>query len=231
MIRDNILYIIPARGGSKGVPLKNIKLLAGRPLIYYTLDSARQVANAEDICVSTDSEEIKRVVENYGLPVPFLRPQELATDEATSESVVRHALSYYENLGRKYAYVVMLQATSPLRNGIHIQEALSFIDKNTEMIVSVKETSSNPYYVLFEENEKGLLEKSKESSFTRRQDCPKVFEFNGAIYIMKVESLLLKGFKQMTKRKYLMEEIYSIDIDTEIDFEIAELIVKKITTN
>lgn len=222
-----VLFVIPARGGSKGVPGKNIKLLAGRPLIAYTLDAAKAVSSFEDICVSTDSLEIKDVVEREGVPVPFLRPAELATDTATSESVLLHALDYYEQNGKTYEYVVMLQATSPLRTGKHLHEALKMIDGQTEMVVSVKETDSNPYYVLCEEDGDGFLRLSKESSFTRRQDCPVVYELNGAIYIMDVNALRKKGMRLLNRRKFLMDGIYSIDIDTALQFDIAELIINK----
>ncbi len=223
----NILYVIPARGGSKGVPGKNIRPLAGKPLIYYTIEAAKAVAPIENICVSTDSEEIKKVVESYGIEVPFKRPDELSTDYATSEAVIKHALNFYFEKGANYDFVVMLQLTSPLRNGKHIQEAINLIDEKTEMIVSVKETSSNPYYVLVEEDKEGFLRLSKDSSFTRRQDCPIVYELNGAIYIMRVNELLNKGMKNLRRRKYLMDGIYSIDIDTYLDFDIAELILNK----
>lgn len=223
----NILYVIPARGGSIGVPGKNIRPLAGKPLIYYTIEAAKAVASLENICVSTDSDEIKQVVESYGIKVPFKRPDELSTNYATSEEVIIHALNFFLRKGVHYDFVVMLQLTSPLRNGNHIREALNLIDENTEMIVSVKETSSNPYYVLVEEDKNGFLKLSKDSSFTRRQDCPIVYELNGAIYIMKVSELLNKGMKRLKRRKYLMDAIYSIDIDTYLDFDIAELILNK----
>src|SRR5690606_35735774 len=106
-------------------------------------------------------------------------------------------------------------------------EALDLVKNDTEMIVSVKETRSNPYYVLVEEDGKGFLKLSKESSFTRRQDCPPVYELNGAIYIMKVNELLKKGMKNLRRKKYLMDEVYSIDIDTKLDFDIAEMILEK----
>ena len=125
----------------------------------------------------------------------------------------------------------MLQATSPLRKGFHIQEALNLITNETEMIVSVKETNSNPYYVLVEEDEDGFLHLSKESSFVRRQDCPKVYELNGAIYIMNVNAFLKKGMKSLKRRKYLMDAVYSVDIDTYLDFDIAELLIKKYLSN
>jgi CMP-N,N'-diacetyllegionaminic acid synthase len=222
-----VLYVIPARGGSKGVPMKNIRLLANRPLISYTIEAAKSVADPSDICVSTDSTEIKCVAEGLGVKVPFLRPAELSSDDATSESVLIHALEYFRNEGVIYDYVVMLQPTSPLRNGVHLSEALELVDHDTEMIVSVKETQSNPYYVLYEEDSFGVLRMVKEATFTKRQDCPTVYELNGAIYIIKVSSLLSKGYKNLERRKYVMEDMYSIDIDTSLHFDFAELVLKK----
>lgn len=222
------LIVIPARGGSKGIPGKNIKLLNGKPLISYTIDAARSVFDDDDICVSTDSQNIIETVEQLGLKVPFVRPDELSTDYASSESVIRQALSYYQNIGVNYEYVILLQPTSPFRTGKHISEALQLINSNVDMVVSVKETAANPYYVLFEENKKNYLKKSKVGSFTRRQDCPKVYELNGAIYIINVDTLKRKNMADFDRLiKYLMKDIESIDIDTPLDWVIAEQVFKE----
>lgn len=222
------LYLIPARGGSKGIPNKNIKLLNGKPLIQYTIEAAQGVTNNNNICVSTDSVAIKEVVEEIGLRVPFLRPPELATDHATSESVMRHALSYYESIGVQYDYIVLLQPTSPFRNSQHLLNAEEKVrDNDLDMLVSVKLTASNPYYVLFEEDQQGLLRKSKNGDFTRRQDCPDVFELNGAIYIISTASLKEKTMKEFDKLvKYEMGEEESLDIDNPMDWLIAEELLK-----
>ncbi|MCW3805808.1 cytidylyltransferase domain-containing protein [Plebeiibacterium marinum] len=226
-ITKDTLIIIPARGGSKGLPGKNIKTLRGKPLICYTIDAAREVAEDIDICVSTDDCEIKNVVENYGLKVPFLRPTELATDTADAYSVILHALRYYEGYGVNYEQIILLQPTSPFRNGKHIKEANDLYSNDIDMVVSVKETKSNPYYLLFEENEKGYLEKSKKGDFTRRQDCPRVWEYNGAIYIINVESLLKMKMNQFSKIiKYEMDDLSSVDIDDEMDFQLAVTLFK-----
>lgn len=224
-----ILFLIPARGGSKGLPGKNIKPLNGKPLICYTIDAAREVSEDADICVSTDDKEIIAVVEDYGLKVPFIRPAEFATDHATSEQVLDHAIQFYESQGKPYDIVVLLQVTSPLRTGKHLKEALNLIKPNSEMIVSVKETDSNPYYVLFEEDHTGLLKKSKEANFARRQDCPTVYQLNGAIYIVSVKALKLKGLANLQKEKYIMDKESSIDIDDKIDFMIADFLISENT--
>ena len=222
------LVVIPARGGSKGLPGKNIKKLNGKPLIHYTIEAAREVFKDQDIIVSTDSIEIKNVAEETGLKVPFLRPSELSTDTANSQDVLVHALKYYESSNLKPDYIVLLQVTSPLRTAQQVREALSLIHPEMDMVVSVTETSSNPYYVLYEEDDSGYLQKSKQSNFTRRQDCPEVWELNGAIYIINTNSLLLKPMSEFTKLiKYPMNKQTSIDIDDQIDFDLASLIVKE----
>lgn len=220
------LVIIPARGGSKGVPRKNIKLLGEKPLIQYTIESAKKVFDNSVICVSTDDKEIETLVESLGLKVPFLRPAELATDTAGTYEVMLHAVHFYEATGYFPEVLILLQPTSPFRTEKHINEALALFDQSCEMLVSVKETKSNPYYVLREEDEEGWLVKSKEGNFARRQDCPKVYELNGAIYIIHVETLKSKPIHDFKKvRKYVMDERSSHDIDDMEDFSLAEILL------
>jgi len=221
------LIVIPARGGSKGVPRKNIKVLGDKPLIQYTIDAAKGVFDDEFICVSTDDFEIKSVVEQLGLKVPFLRPNELASDTAGTYEVLLHAISYYESKGYFPDTLILLQPTSPFRTSAHIKEALKLYHESIEMVVSVKETKANPYYILFEEDSNGYLKKTKEANFTRRQDCPKVWEYNGAIYIINVKALKEKTISQFTKVcKFEMDETSSHDIDTLLDWKIAEIILQ-----
>ena len=225
-----ILVIIPARGGSKGIPHKNIKPLNGKPLIHYTIDEAREIVGDEDICVSTDDPEIIKCVENYGLKVPFVRPEELATDTAGTYEVLLHALNFYEKQGRHYDIVLLLQNTSPFRKAEHIKEALKLYNDDVDMVVSVKECPANPYYCVFEENEEGFLHVCKgDGNIFRRQDAPKVYEFNGAIYIMNAEKLKTTHMHKMKKRvKYVMDEKSSFDLDTMTDWMIAEILKKEI---
>ena len=220
------LIVIPARGGSKGVPRKNIKVLGDKPLIQYTIDAAKGVFDDEFICVSTDDFEIKSVVEQLGLKVPFLRPNELASDTAGTYEVLLHAISYYEAKGYFPDTLILLQPTSPFRTSAHIKEALKLYHESIDMVVSVKETKANPYYILFEEDRNGYLKKTKEANFTRRQDCPKVWEYNGAIYIINVKALKERAISQFTKvYKFEMDETSSHDIDTLLDWKIAEIII------
>ena len=221
------LIVIPARGGSKGVPRKNIKVLGDKPLIQYTIDAAKGVFDDEFICVSTDDFEIKSVVEQLGLKVPFLRPNELASDTAGTYEVLLHAISYYEAKGYFPDTLILLQPTSPFRTSAHIKEALKLYHESIDMVVSVKETKANPYYILFEEDRNGYLKKTKEANFTRRQDCPKVWEYNGAIYIINVKALKESAISQFTKVcKFEMDETSSHDIDTLLDWKIAEIILQ-----
>lgn len=220
------LIVIPARGGSKGVPRKNIKVLGDKPLIQHTIDAAKGVFDDEFICVSTDDFEIKSVVEQLGLKVPFLRPNELASDTAGTYEVLLHAISYYESKGYFPDTLILLQPTSPFRTSAHIKEALKLYHESIDMVVSVKETKANPYYILFEEDSNGYLKKTKEANFTRRQDCPKVWEYNGAIYIINVKALKASAISQFTKVcKFEMDETSSHDIDTLLDWRIAEIII------
>lgn len=221
------LVIIPARGGSKGLPGKNIKILNGKPLIHYAIESAMELFDERYICISTDDLEIKRCVEKL-MKVPFIRPRDLAKDQSSTYDVVLHALKHYNNLGYFPDVIILLQPTSPFRNSTHIKEALALYNNKLDMVVYVKETRSNPYYVLFEEDANSLLVKSKPSNFVRRQDCPKVWEYNGAIYIINPNSLKNTQISNFSRvQKYVMSEMSSVDIDTAIDWELAELLSKK----
>ena len=224
-----ILVIIPARGGSKGIPRKNIKPLNGKPLIHYTIDEAREIVGDDDICVSTDDPEIIKCVEDYGLCVPFVRPEELATDTAGTYEVLLHALSFYEKQGRYYDVVLLLQNTSPFRKAEQIKEALALYNDNVDMVVSVKECAANPYYCVFEEDNNGFLHVCKgDGNIFRRQDAPKVYEYNGAIYIMNAEKLKTTHMHKMQKRvKYVMDDLSSFDLDTMWDWQMAESIIKQ----
>ena len=224
-----ILVIIPARGGSKGIPHKNIKPLAGKPLIHYTIDVARQIVADEDICVSTDDSEIIQCVEEYGLKVPFVRPAELATDTAGTYEVLLHALDFYEQQGKQFDVVLLLQNTSPFRTANQVKEALALYQSDIDMVVSVKECSANPYYCVFEENQDGYLKICKgDGNITRRQDAPKVYEYNGAIYAINPQSLKQMPLNKFSRRiKYVMDEQSSLDLDTMNDWKIAELIISQ----
>lgn len=221
------LVIIPARGGSKGIPHKNIKPLGGKPLICRAIDNARAVADDTDICVSTDDAEIIRTVEDYGLKVPFVRPDYLASDTAGTYEVLLHALDFYEKLGRHYDIVLLLQPTSPFRRDEDIRSALNLYSPDIDMVVSVKPAAANPYYNCFEEDADGFLCHSKgDGKYVRRQDAPAAWEYNGAIYVINPDSLKrspLSRFRHV--RKVIMDDLHSLDLDTPLDWKIAELLL------
>ena len=223
------LVVIPARGGSKGIPHKNIKSLGGKPLIYFSIDVARQFTTDENICVTTDDAEIISVVEQHGLKVPFVRPAELATDTCGSSEVIQHAYQFFADKGVQYDAIVLLQPTSPFRKVEFIKEAVALYDDSIDMVTSVRPAACNPYYDGFEENAEGLLQISKgDGTIARRQEAPKVWQQNGSIYVINPKSLIEKGMGGFTKiKKYAMSEAYSVDLDTMLDWKMAELIIKE----
>lgn len=223
------LYIIPARGGSKGIPRKNIKLLGGRPLIAYSIDAARGAgAPSSHILLSTDDEEIAATGRTLGLTVDYMRPAALATDTAGSREVVLDAMDYADRQGLSYNCVVLLQPTSPFRNSDDILRALSLYSSDIDMVVSVTEAASNPYYNCFETDpDTGFLHISKgDGLYTRRQDAPPAWEYNGSIYVINPQSIRRMPLGRFPKRVPLvMPRERSLDLDTPVDWVIAEAMI------
>lgn len=213
------------------MPGKNLKKLNGIPLICYSFEMARKLAKDDDICISSDDKDIIQIAGQYGLKVPFVRPSHLATDESSTFDVIKHALDFYESKHIHYDAVILLQPTSPFRKVENLIEVIDLLeqDTNIEMVVSVKETSANPYFVLFEEDNNGYLKKSKSSDYTRSQDCPRVYELNGAIYAIRVSAMYqhhsFAEFKKM--KKYLMDDLHSVDIDSDLDWAFCEFLLEK----
>ncbi len=221
-----MLYLIPARGGSKGIPHKNIKLLNGMPLIQYSIDVARKLASVNDICVSTDDEEIKAVAESCGLKVPFLRPDYLASDTSTTSDVIVHALDFYTQQGKNYDGVVLLQPTSPLRTVQNVKDCLALYTPDLEMVTTVKESSVSA--VLCKETPEGYLEKVIGKTNVRRQDAEKLYEYNGAVYVINAKAVKEKGLGGFSRiKKCVMAEENSIDIDTMMDWYFVEVLLAK----
>lgn len=219
------LFVITARGGSKGLPGKNIKDLCGKPLIAYSIDVARAFVDDEHICVSTDSEEIKGVVEEYGLCVPFIRPDYLATDTANSNDVLVHAVNFFKEQGREYKKLVLLQPTSPLRSVEDVVGSLALYRDDIDMVVSV--TKSHAPAVLCTDDENGYVQLVYNKKAIGRQQLQEMYEFNGAVYVMNVQSLLEKGIAGFTKKvKYVMSKDNSVDIDDIYDFYQVETILR-----
>lgn len=193
-------------------------------MINYSIDVARKMTTDENICVSTDDDEIIEVVENYGLKVPFIRPDYLATDTATTNDVLLHAINFYETRGDFYDVVVLLQPTSPLRNQIHVKEAIELYTNDIDMVVSVKE--SHVASVICKENVDGFLEFCFNKTATRRQEVTSYYEYNGAVYIINIKRLKEVGLSGFTKtKKYIMDKISSLDIDIPLDWIVVESII------
>ena len=222
----SLLAIIPARIGSKGIPKKNIKLLANKPLIAYTIEEALKVSNIDKIIVSTDSQEIAEIAIKYGAEVPFLRPDEYSDDKSTSYEVVEHAL---QNLPY-FKEVILLQPTSPLRLSKDIKGIIKDKKKlKCSSILSVTQSKFHPYlgYEIIENKVLKPLS-SKNKNVLRRQDLEPVFIPNGAIYLCETKWLkTTKSFINYSSRAYIMPEERSIDIDTELDWLIAEFLLGK----
>ncbi|KOA21128.1 CMP-N,N'-diacetyllegionaminic acid synthase [Clostridium homopropionicum DSM 5847] len=224
-----ILAIIPARGGSKGIPHKNIMKINNKPLIAYSIEAAKESKFIDFILVSTDDIEIKNVSLNYGAKVPFLRPEEISNDTAKSIDVVLHAVEFLKSQGEEFHYVVLLQPTSPLRSSQDIDNAIEIVmKKEAESLVSVCEASENPVLMrVIEDNKLKSFVEFKGDNL-RRQDLPRFYIFNGAIYINSVEMLFKeKTFVDEATIPFVMDSKKSIDIDNMLDSKLAELILRE----
>ena len=219
----SILALIPARGGSKGIKNKNIVVLAGKPLLTYTISAAQEAACFDRIVVSTDSDEIARTAKEWGADIPFMRPAELASDEAKSEPVATHALKALEEQGETYDIVVYLQPTSPLRQASHIIGAIDFfIERNLPSLVSVCLVREHPLYMRTMENDGRLKNIVNIKSDVRRQDLSQYYKLNGAIYINNTDDILSCWRGNDNLYGYIMDSISSLDIDSYEDLQFAE---------
>lgn len=226
-----ILGTICARGGSKGVKNKNIKLLQGKPLIAYSIEILKAWGKANRIVCSTDSEEIKKIANEYGAETPFTRPKKLATDDADKLGVLKHLLNFCEEEDKiEYDYIVDLDPTSPIRTVKDIDKAFNILyNSDAYNIFSVYKAHKNPYFNMVELNENGYahLSKKPEMTITARQNAPIVYSMNASIYIYKRQFLLETSTIFSNKTKiYEMPDI-SIDIDTQIDFNYIEFILER----
>lgn len=223
------LYIIPARGGSKGIPRKNIRELCGVPLIGYTIKAAlaaREITGGY-ILLSTDDEEIAAVARSFGLETEYMRPAELASDTAGSREVMIHAVDWAQKRNIACDPVVLLQPTSPLRTVDDIIGTLNVFTPGADMAVSVCVADSNPYYNLFERDENGILHICKGNGlYTRRQDVPEVLQYNGAVYVIHPDSLKRYALGAMPRRvPYVMPAERSCDLDSLHDWATVEQIL------
>lgn len=222
-----IVAIIPARGGSKGIPHKNITNLCGKPLIGYTIEAAKQSIYIDDVIVSTDDLEIKKVSEEYGASVPFIRDGHIASDEAKTISVVVDAIQRLQAIGQEYDVVILLQPTSPLRTAEEIDVAIEvFFQHQMQGVVSVNVADISPF-LLRTIHAHRLHRIIDESSTIRRQDMPTYYEVNGAIYINRVEEVTEDLSFNDNPIPYIMNRDHSVDIDTWDDLNAAETIIKE----
>lgn len=228
-MKEKILAFIPARGGSKGVKNKNIKLMNGKPLIEYTIQSAIKSDLFEDIIVSTDSIDIANISKKLGASVPFIRPDELSTDNAITIDAIEHCINYMKDkFNKKYDLIIVLQPTSPLRTYNNIVDAYNlYKKKKADFVVSVCECDHSPLWCNTLDNSLCLENFiSEDIKHTRRQDLPIYYRINGAIYIGKVSKVLEKrGFYGSKSYAYIMDRESSVDIDNHLDFLIAESIM------
>lgn len=223
------LAIIPARSGSKGLKDKNIKLLAGKPLLSYSIDAAIQSELFDTVMVSTDSELYADIARKSNAEVPFLRSEKLSVDTASSWDAVNEVLNNYLEIGKSFDTFMLLQPTSPLRTSIDIVNAYNeLVEKNANSIVSLCEADHSPEQCNVLKEDLSLEGFIKESSRgKRRQDMPTYYRFNGAIYLSYVDYFLENH--NIFRNKcfaYVMDKTSSIDIDDELDFMIAEGIMK-----
>ncbi len=232
MPESKIIGVIPARGGSKSIPRKNIKILQGKPLIAYTIEEATKSKYLTHLVVSTEDEEIKNISLKYGAEVPFLRPKELATDDALAIPTVQHTVITIEKIKNiKYDYVIMLQPTTPLRETEDIDKALAMlIEADADGIISVVDVDNwHPMKMKkFDENSYLIDYQTPPVENPPRQILPRVYMVNGAIYATKRDVFMEKNtFKGEKCLGYIMPPERSVNIDTEIDFLIAEYYLRK----
>lgn len=224
------LFIIPARGGSKGIPRKNIKEMCGRPLIAYTIDAAKEAQRALGgyILLSTEDKEIADTARRCGLDVDYMRPDSLAGDKAGSRECIIDAMDWADRQGISYDCVILLQPTSPLRECRDILDCTEKYSPEIDMAVSVTEASDNPYFNMFETDADGFLHISKgDGKYTARQQVPKVWLYNGAVYVINPVSIRRMPLGEFPRRTaYEMPRERSLDLDTPLDWLITETIMK-----
>jgi CMP-N,N'-diacetyllegionaminic acid synthase len=224
-----ILAIVPARGGSKGLPRKNIRLFNGRPLLSYSVKAGIESKYVSDVIVSSEDEEILAIAKSYGASI-INRPEELATDTAPAKLLIKHALDAQLEKGVRYRYAILLQPTSPLRTSSHIDQAYeTLLSENASSLISVVEYEYTPFkcFVINKDNTlQGLF--NNDAPFMNRQELPPCYLSNGAIYIFETEKFIKNmSFYQERCVPYVMNKSESIDIDTQNDMDEAERIMKQ----
>ncbi len=224
-----ILGLIPARGGSKGVKDKNIRPLLGKPIISYAINCGSACKSIDHLIVSTDSEKIADISKEAGAEVPFMRPAEIARDESPMMPVLEHALLQCEAIYKEQIEcIVLLDATSPMTTVEEVENSISlFKNGDYDAVISAVPAKRNPYFnMVIVENGYARLAIKPEKAVTRRQDCPSVYDLNNAIWIFSRETVLNKKDRIPEKSAlYIMDEGRYVDVDSEIDFKILEVLM------
>jgi len=224
-----LLALIPARGGSKRLPRKNVLDLSGKPLIAWTIEAARNSKYVDNVVVSTDDEQISTISRDYGAIVPFKRPTELSSDDAKSIDVVLHTIQTLHAQEDDYDYLILLQPTSPLRQAIDIDLSVEqLIRDGLDAVISVCENEHHPFWsntLPADRDMSNFLNPSIRNK--RSQDLPTYYRVNGAIYLCNINKIIDEKdlFLKNKCHAYIMDNINSVDIDTEIDFLLASQII------
>jgi CMP-N,N'-diacetyllegionaminic acid synthase len=228
----SVLAIVPARGGSKGLPGKNIKEMCGKPLIAWSIEAGLGSTYVDEVMVTTDCDEIALVARQFGASTPFMRPPELASDTATSFDVVKHAIDFYRvSMGREFDYVLLLEPTSPLRDKVDVNNALVQLlsSPSATAIVGICKTESQHPAFLVKKDAQGFLVgyENADMKVLRRQDIGEVLFFEGSIYISRVDILMAKKtFYHERTIGYEVPKWKSFEIDDMDDFIVVEALMK-----
>ena len=226
-----VVGFIFARGGSKGLPGKNVRPLAGKPLIAWSIEHARAVHRIERVIVSTDSHEIAEVARHYGAEVPFMRPKELSHDSSPEWLAWRHGVNYLlEKEGSLPDVMVSIPTTAPLRLPLDIENCLDEYEKtNSDIVITVTDAHRSPYFNMVKENADGTvgLVIPSQTALIRRQDTPEVFDITTVAYVVRSEFIMRCGgvFEGKVRHVHVPPE-RSLDIDTLLDFNIAECLIQ-----
>ncbi len=226
----DVLFLILARSGSKGVPGKNIRNLGGRPLLAYRILSAKKSKMSGDIVISTDSEQYAAIAKQWGAEAPFLRPEHLSTDSAKSVDAVLHAIEFLKEQGRQYRYICLLEPTSPFTKIEWVDEALhKLMSEKADTLVACKYTSPHPFYIQDENSKLNIVGRNiQQSRETNRQAHKKQITPSGNFYISTVESLeKTQSFYNENTLVQMIPDPYSLEIDTETDFLWAQFMLEK----
>jgi|TARA_B100001964_G_C14178984_1_gene575260 N-acylneuraminate cytidylyltransferase/CMP-N,N'-diacetyllegionaminic acid synthase len=228
----NLLTIIPARGSSKGIKNKNIKKLCGYPLIAWTILTARKSKYIKQIIVSTDSKKIANISKKYGATIPFIRPKKYATDKASSFSVLKHAINFFNSKNINFDYVLFLEPTSPLRQVEDIDNCIKkILAKKIDTMVSVTEVICQHPRFIYSINKKNILEPyitNKNNLYVRRQDIEPLYYLEGSIYLSRIRTLMeKKTFYHNRTVAYKIKKWKSLEIDDIDDFNLAKYYIKE----